>query len=216
MGFQISKLYLSFIILLSFILEGCVPAVVATGAAAGTAIVADRRSSGTYVDDKTIELKSNSIVNEHPLGKEMHVNITSYNRLVLVTGEVPSDKSKNEIIEQIKQIPNVRIVYDELKVGPSSSLGTRANDTSITGGVKKRILNATGVSSYDVKVVTERSVVYLMGLLTQQEADIAAKAAQSTPDVIKVIRVVDYITDSDAKQLDTISNNKQPNNNTEE
>jgi osmotically-inducible protein OsmY len=176
----------------AILLSGCVPLMIA-GAAGGTAlVVADRRSAGAQVDDEAIELKIANNVGSG-FGDRVHVNVTSYNGVVLLTGEVPTQDLVGQIGEIARTTPKVRKVDNEIGVMPVSSVGTRANDSYITSKVKARFVEANKFPANRVKVVTEREVVYLMGLVTRAEADAAAQIAASTSGVIRVVKLFEYI-----------------------
>lgn len=181
-------------------LQACFP-VVATGVGAGAAMVSDRRTSGTYVEDEAIEWKSGSRISEH-FGSNTHVNVTSFNRNALLTGEVPNDNTRAEVERLVAGVANVKGIVNELVVGPTSSLTARGNDTLITSNVKARMVDSQNVPAHNVKVVTEANVVYLMGLVTRAEADAAAEVARTSQGVRKVVRVFEYISDEEARRLD--------------
>jgi osmotically-inducible protein OsmY len=170
---------------------GCVPIVVAAGVGAGTLIATDRRTTGAQVDDESIELKVATTVNDR-WSTGVHLNATSYNRSVLVTGEAPTQAVKDEIAQVVRTTDHVRNVTNELVVGPESSFGARSNDTYITSKVKSRFVEANKFAATHVKVVTERGVVYVMGIVSRQEGDDAAQLAASTSDVVRVVKVFEY------------------------
>ncbi|MGB4812978.1 MAG: BON domain-containing protein [Methylophilaceae bacterium] len=172
-------------------LVACVPAIVG-GAAAGGAIAADRRTSGIYVEDENIELKAYKKM-ETNLGEDAHINTTSYNRNVLLTGEAPVEESKNKAASLVKEITNVRNITNEVTVGPKSSFGSRSNDTLITSKVKTKFVTENKFPANYVKVVTEHSVVYLLGIVTKSEGNDAADIASSVDGVSKVVKVFEYI-----------------------
>lgn len=174
-------------------LTGCV-AVVAGGAAAGGAIAADRRSSGTYVDDEGIEWKALTEIN-NALGDKIHVNVTSYNRNVLLTGEAFDEASKIKAESIAKDVQNVRNVTNELAVAPATSLTSRSNDSYLTSLVKAEMVKENRFPANYVKVVTENSVVYLMGMVTRKEAEDAVEIARSTDGVRKVVKVFEYVVE---------------------
>jgi len=176
----------------SMLLAGCVPLLVA-GAVGGTALVAtDRRSVGAQADDEAIELKiGNNIGTGY--GDRVHVNVTSYNGIVLLTGEVPAPELVTTITQIARTTAKVRTVHNELTVGPVSSVGSRTNDSYITSKVKARFVEANKFAPNHVKVVTERQVVYLMGLVRHDEADTAAQIAATTSGVIRVVKLFEYI-----------------------
>ncbi|HEX6136830.1 MAG TPA: BON domain-containing protein [Casimicrobiaceae bacterium] len=176
----------------SLLLAGCAPLLVA-GAVGGTAlVVADRRSTGAQVDDEAIELKvANNIGAGY--GDQVHVSATSYNGIVLLTGEVPTQDALASIVEITRATPKVRRVDNEVAIGPVSSLGTRTNDSYITSLVKSRFVEANKFAANHVKVVTERQVVYLMGLVRRDEGDAAGQIAATTSGVMRVVKLFEYI-----------------------
>jgi osmotically-inducible protein OsmY len=172
------------------LVSGCVA--LAVGAAAGTAlVVADRRSAGAQLDDETIELRIQTDVSQRH-GDRVHINATSYNGIVLLTGEVPDATVQQDIANLAKSVPRVRAVHNETVVAPPSSFTDRSNDSFTTTKVKSRLVEANQVPANLVKVVTERNVVYLMGILSRQEADAAANLAATTSGVARVVRVFEY------------------------
>ena len=172
-------------------LTGCF-GVVAAGVATGGAMAADRRSSGIYVEDENIELKAVKYM-ETTLGENAHVNVTSYNRNVLLTGEVPDDKAKVSAEAFVKSIENVRNITNEITVGPKSSISSRSNDTYITSKIKTKFVTENQFPANYVKIVTENSVVYLLGIVNKTESDAAAAIASNTDGVSKVVKVFEYI-----------------------
>ena len=172
-------------------LTACLP-LVAGGAVAGGAVAADRRTSGFYVEDENIELKAVKKM-ETNLGEHAHVNVTSYNRNILLTGEVPDAAAKAKAELLIKEIENVRTITNEIVVGIKSSLSSRSNDTYLTSKVKTKFVTENKFSANHVKVVTENSVVYLLGIVTKAEADAATEIASNTDGVAKVVKVFEYM-----------------------
>ena len=172
-------------------LNACLP-LVAGGAAAGGAIAADRRTSGIYVEDENIELKAVKKM-ETNLGEHAHVNVTSYNRNVLLTGEVPDAAARAKAELLVKEIVNIRAITNEIVVGPKSSFSSRSSDTYITSKVKTKFVTENKFPANYVKVVTENSVVYLLGIVNKAEADAAAEIASNTDSVSKVVKVFEYI-----------------------
>jgi osmotically-inducible protein OsmY len=171
------------------LLAGC-PAAIIGGGAVAYGTLEDRRTSGTMIDDDSIESRISRSVRER-YGENTHVNVTSFNRSVLLTGEVPEDARRTEIEKLAQGAGNVRNITNELQVGAPSSLGARANDSYITTKVKGRILDSNKVNPIHVKVVTEAGVVYLMGIVTEQEAADAVDVARNTGGVVKVVRIFD-------------------------
>ena len=181
------------VIVASTLLSACVPLVVA-GAAAGTALVAtDRRTVGAQADDEAIELKiGNNIGSGY--GDRVHVNVTSYNGIVLLTGEVPEPGLVTTIGDIARTTAKVRRVHNELVVAAASPVGSRTNDSYITSKVKARFVEANKFSATHVKVVTDREVVYLMGLVKRDEADAAAQIASTTTGVVRVVKLFEPIS----------------------
>lgn len=183
----------------STLLGGC--AVVVGGALVGGALsYNDRRTSGAQIEDEAIELKAVSRVNA-VLGERGHVNITSYNRSVLITGEVPVEADRAKVEQTVAGVEPVRATTNELMVGFSSSISTRSNDTILTSKVKAAFLDARDLQSNAIKVVTERSTVYLLGRLTEREAVRAADVARAVSGVAKVVRVVEVISEAELANL---------------
>lgn len=172
-------------------LTACFPVVVA-GAAAGGAVAADRRTSGIYVEDENIELKAVKKM-ETNLGENAHVNVTSYNRNILLTGEVPDAAAKLKAEALVKEIENIRVITNEIAVGPKSSIGSRSNDSYLTSKVKGQFVTENKFPANYVKVVTENSVVYLLGIVNKAEADAAVEIARNTDGVSKVVKVFEYM-----------------------
>jgi osmotically-inducible protein OsmY len=173
--------------------SACVPLLIG-GAVVGTAAVAtDRRSAGAQVDDEVIETKSALAITERFKGNDFHVNVTSFNGIVLITGEVPSTGAKAEVEQVVRVNPKVRAVQNELVVGPATDIGSRSNDTLITSKVKTRFVEANKFQINYVKVVTENGVVYLMGIVRREEGDAAAEIARTTSGVQRVVKVFEYI-----------------------
>lgn len=176
----------------AILLQGCVPVVIGA-AVGGTALVAtDRRTTGTQVDDELIEDKIALSIRERFKG-DFHVNVTSYSGIVLLTGEVPADTAKADIAELARTTPKVRAVQNELVVGAVTDLGSRTNDTLVTSKVKTRFVEANKFQINHVKVVTERGVVYLMGVVRRDEGDAAAEIASTTSGAQRVVKVFEYV-----------------------
>ena len=173
-------------------LQGCVPIVV--GAAAGTGIMMgeDRRTSASIVEDESIEVKAENRIQER-FGDQVHVSATSFNRYILLTGNVPNEEIKGEITGLVLKLPNVRNVQNELSVSGSPSLMSRSNDGLLSARVKGRLVQNENVDADHVKVVAENGSVYLMGLVTRNEADKAAQTAATTAGVEKVVKVFEYL-----------------------
>jgi osmotically-inducible protein OsmY len=179
-------------------LSACAPLVVG-GATVGTMAMLDRRTSGTQVEDETIELRAGSRVRDAvPAG---HINVSSYNRQVLITGEVPTEAAKQQAGDLVAKVENVKGVVNELGVMGATSMTARSSDTFITGQVKASILDDKNLYSGAFKVVTERGVVYLMGRVTRTEADRATQIARGVGGVQRVVRIFEILSEEDMRQL---------------
>lgn len=181
-------------------LTGCVP-VAAVGVGTGVLVFSDRRPTETFIADEAIETRAGNRINEK-FGDRAHVNVTSYNRAVLLTGEVPSDTAKAEAEKLAAAVPNVRAITNELLVAGPSAYGARGNDSYVTSKVKARFVDANKFAPNHVKVVTEGGTVFLLGLVTQRESDAAVEIARTTGGVQKVVRVFDIITEAEAQRID--------------
>ena len=173
------------------VLSGCMAVAVGGAAATGVIMAEDRRTVGTFTEDQGIELKAASRIDEKV--KDGHINVTSYNRTVLLTGEVPTEAAKADAERIARAVDNVRSVFNELQVAGNASLQARTNDTVLTSKVKARFLDAGKFSPLHVKVVTENGTVYLLGLVKRQEAADATEVARTTGGVRKVVRVFEYL-----------------------
>lgn len=190
-----TPLRMACIVLAAAALSSC--ALLVGGAVVGGAMVAvDRRTAGAQVDDETIELKANNRMNE-AFGDLARVSVTSYNRMVLLTGEVPSDADKTTAEQTVARIDNVVSVVNELSVGPLNTFGERSKDTFITAKVKASLVDAKDLFANSVKVVTHRGTVYLMGRVTEREAHRATEIARGVSGVVKVVRVFEILTESE-------------------
>lgn len=181
-------------------LQGCLP-VVAAGAGAGALMASDRRSSGAYVDDETLEWKVESQINDR-FGDRAHVNAVSFNRVVLLAGEAPDAATKDELTRIASSNAAVRNVINDVVIGPNSSIGSRSNDAVLTSKVKGRFVDQATFGVAHVKVYTEAGTVFLMGLVTRKEADAATELARTTSGVQKVVRAFEYVGNEDAQRMD--------------
>jgi osmotically-inducible protein OsmY len=180
-------------------LSGCAALVV--GGAVGTAmVVTDRRTAGTQLEDQNIELKALTRIRES-VGDRGHINTTSYNRLVLLTGEVQSEADRSAVEQAIGRIEGVRSVVNELAVMGASSMTARSNDTILTSKVKASFIDAKDLQAGALKVVTERGVVYLMGRVTEREANRATDLARGVSGVQKVVKVFEMLTEAELASL---------------
>ena len=181
-------------------LTACVPLVIGGAMAGGTLVATDRRTSGAQLEDEGIELRGSSRLRTG-LGERGHVNLTSYNRQVLLTGEVPTAQDKQLVEQIISRVENVTSVVNELAVVGNSSLTQRSGDALITGRVKAQLVDAPDLFANAFKVITERGTTYLMGRVTQREADRATNVVRSTSGVQKVIRIFDIISEEELTRL---------------
>ena len=185
---------------LAVTLQGCVLAV--AGAAGGGALLAtDRRTLGAQTEDREIQVKAYSQISSD-LPDSAHVDVTVFNRRVLLTGEVPDDRSKQYAEAIVKAINNVDAVINELQVGPKSEFTDRANDSYLVARVKTALIQEKGISANDFKVVSERGNIYLMGLVTQAEGNLGAEVASRVPGVMKVVKVFQYIKPEEQQAVD--------------
>ncbi len=191
--------------LLTGALTACVPLVLGGAAAGGSLVATDRRTSGAQLEDEGIELRASSRLRT-ALGERAHVNLTSYNRQVLLTGEVPTAQDKQLVEQIVSRVENVSSVVNELAVMGNTSLTNRSSDVLVTGRVKAALIDAPDLFANSFKVVTERGTTYLMGRVTQREADRGTAVVRSTPGVQKVVRILDIISEEElARMLPTPS-----------
>ena len=177
-------------------LSACAPLLIGGAIWGGTMVVSDRRTSGTQIDDQAIELKSVRRIAD-VIADRGHVNVTSYNRLVLITGEVPTEADKTAVEQAVMRIENVRSIVNELTLAAPSSLSARSNDTLMTSKVKASMVDAKDIQANAFKVVSERSVVYLMGRVTEREANRAADVARGVSGVQKVVKVFEVVSEGE-------------------
>ncbi len=180
-------------------MQGCI-ALLGAGAVAGGMSLNDRRTGGTQIEDQAIELKSGGRIRD-AIGDKGHINVTSYNRIALITGEVPTDADKAAVEKAITGIEGVTNAVNELEVGANSTLSTRSSDTVITTRVKSGLIDAKDIQASAIKVVTERGNVYLMGRVSEREAARAADIARAQPSVMKVVRVFEILTEDQLSNL---------------
>lgn len=181
-------------------LSACVPLMVGGAVVGGGMLATDRRTTGTQVEDEGIELRSANRIREQ-LGDRVHVNVTSYNRKVLLTGEVPTAQDRQQVEQIVSGVENVRGIVNDLGVMAASTLGQRSTDTLITGKVRASFVDAPDLLASVYKVVTERNVVYLMGRVTQREAQRATEIARGVDGVAKVVRAFEVITEEELRQI---------------
>ena len=186
--------------LLSGALTACIPLVIGGAAAGGSLIVTDRRTSGAQLEDEGIELRSSSRLRGN-LVERAHINVTSYNRQVLLTGEVPTAEDKRLAEQLVTKVENVASVINELGVMGNSSLVQRSSDALVSGRVKSMLIDAADLYANSFKVVTERGTTYLMGRVTQREADRGTEVVRSTPGVQKVVRMFEIISQDELTKM---------------
>ena len=188
------------------VLAGCFGAA-AVGVGAGALVLTDRRPPETYITDQGIELRAGNRVEEKYRDK-VHVNVTSYNRMLLLTGEAPSAEIKADIEKLASTVPGVKSISNELAIAGPSSLGGRSNDVYITSKVKARFVDSGQFSANHVKVVTEAGVVFLLGLVNDREAQAAVQVTRTTTGVRKVVNVMEVVAESETKRLDSSAANR--------
>lgn len=177
---------------------GCAPLVIGGAVMAGSMVITDRRTTGSQLEDEGIEMRSATTLHKH-FGEKVHINITSYNRQVLLTGEVPTEQDRLEAEQLARKIVNVTKVVNELAVMPLSALSLRTSDSYITAKVKTTALNAKNIPTNAFKVVTERGIVYLMGRVTQDEALRLTEITRGVGGVKKVVRIFEVINESELR-----------------
>lgn len=182
---------LSALIVGSALVQGCI-ALAGLGGAAAYSTLEDRRTTAVQIEDEGIEVRAANRLES--LRERAHVNVTSFNGAVLLTGEAWDEATRDEVAKIVATVPNVKSVTNEVQVGALSSLAARANDTSLTAAVRGRFVNVRGFNPMHVKVVSEASVVYLLGIVTEKEADAVTEVVRNTGGVRKVVRVFEYCT----------------------
>jgi len=179
------------------LLAGCAPLIVGGAVVGGAMVATDRRTSGSQVDDEVIELKAKGRLGEALPADDVRINTTSYNRMVLLTGEVPSEADKTTAEQVVARIDNVVSVVNEITVGPPNSFAERTKAAFVTTKVKASLVDAKDLFANSIKVVTHRGVVYLMGRLTEREATRAAEIARGVSGVVKVVRVFEILSEAE-------------------
>ena len=184
----------------SLVLPACAPLII-TGIAAGTAIVAtDRRTTGAQLDDKSIQMRVADELSSALRGNDVHINVNSFERRVLLTGEVPNETVKKQAGEVAARSKNVRIVNNETVVAAPSTFGERTSDNALGTRVRAEFVNTREIAFNSVDIVTERRVIYLMGAVTQKEADVAAHVASRVPGVQQVVKLFDIESAAEVNQ----------------
>lgn len=205
----LSVLTLSVVCASTVLLSGCFP-VVATGMVGGALSIADRRTTGAQTDDQAIELKAFNRFRERFKSEQVSLSVTSYNRVVLLTGFVPNEATKAEAARLVSQIENVRSVINEVALGLPPSVRSYGADTVLTTRVKAALIEAKDLQANVIKVFTESSTVYLMGLVTEREANRAADIAARISGVRRVVRAFETITEAELKRIQTQSSGASP------
>lgn len=190
------------------LLGGCFFGAVA-GITAGSLAAADRRTVGIQVEDRSIQLKATSAIRER-VGEAANINVTVYNRQVLLTGQAPDAETRNRAESATAGVANVRLLVNDIQIAGNTSFGTRSNDALLTTKVKASLLDAQDIFANSFKVTTEAGVVYLMGLVTEREANRAASIAAGVSGVMKVVKVVDIISEAELSRLSATPNNGTP------
>ena len=190
---------LAVLALVSVGLQACAPMLVG-GFVGGTMVVSDRRSSGTQLEDEAIEIKASSRIREN-LGDKVHASVSSYNRQVLVTGEVGNPRDKEYVMQIVSQVDNVKSVLNELQILPLTTYSERSKNVLLAARVKANFVDHPELSSNAFKVVAEAGTVYLMGRVTKREADLGVDVTRNTPGVQKVIKVFEILTDDELRAL---------------
>jgi osmotically-inducible protein OsmY len=174
-------------------LQACAPVIVAGGATAAVAAT-DRRTLGALVDDNAIELKARKALNSDPeIGDDVHVNITSMNGIVLLTGETTTAELRDRVLGLIRDIPGIRSIVNEVRVAEPRAFAYTTHDGWITGKVKAKLLGDQNIPGRQIKVVTENSVVYLMGIVKQKEGELAAEATRTVGGITRVVKLFEYL-----------------------
>ena len=181
-------------------LASCAAPLLFGGVIGGAMVASDRRSAGIQLEDETIEQRSATAMREN-FGSKEHINITSYNRQVLITGEVSNDTVRRQVESLIGRVENVRAVVNELAIGPASSTGDRASDVLLVAKVKASMVDTEDVFANVYKVVGERGTIYLMGRVTQREAKRATDVVRGVSGVKRVVRVFEYITEDELRAM---------------
>lgn len=173
-------------------LQSCIPLIIGAGVGAGVMMAEDRRSSGTVLEDQTIVIKAGNRITEK-YGEQVNINVTSFNRFVLLSGQAPTDEIKQDVSVLVLEVPNVRNIQNEIVVAGISSKTSRASDALLTSRVKGRLAQNKEVSANNVKVVSENGTVFLMGLVTRAEAETASQTAATTSGAQRVVKVFEYL-----------------------
>ena len=189
-------------------LTGCFP-VMAGAVASGVTMATDRRPTATQTVDRGLQLEADSTLSSRYNG-QARVSVTVFNRKVLLTGEASNDNVKQQVDQYVRGLPNARVVINELEIVNSPSFMTQSQDAYLTSKVKAQLVTAEGVPSNSIKVTTEKSVVYLLGIVTTAEGDRATEVARNSSGVTKVVKAFDYVSDAERARLDQASTSQNP------
>ena len=181
-------------------LASCAAPLMIGGDIGGAMVASDRRTTGIQVEDEGIEQRSATAIREN-FGSKEHINITSYNRQVLITGEVTSDTARSQVEQLIGRVQNVRSVVNELAIGQVSSTSERTSDVLLVAKVKASMVDTEDVFANVFKVVGERGTIYLMGRVTQRESKRATEVVRGVSGVKRVVRVFEYITEDELRAM---------------
>lgn len=187
---------LTAVTLSSSMLSACAPVLIGGAVAGGTMTATDRRTLGTQLEDKNIELKVSGRINER-FSDQAHVNVNSFNRQVLLTGEVDNTSAQTEIVRITRGVENVKSIVNEVAVTTKSSLGQRTYDSYITGKIRTALISQDELASNAIHITTEAGEVFLMGIVTPREADLAANAAAKVSGVKKVVKLFEIISEEE-------------------
>lgn len=184
------KRYFGLLLMTLSLLSGCTATLVG-GTVGGAALVAqDRRTAGSFIEDQTLEIKARTVLRQHPdIAQSVHAAFTSYNRILLISGQATDAQARERVGELVSALPNLRKVHNELNLAAPSAWPSRWSDGYVTSKVKSRFLTTDGVNPLRIKVVTENGTVYLMGLVSRQEAETATQVARTTGGVQRVVRL---------------------------
>ena len=177
----------------AFLFQGCAPVAITGATTAVSTIAADRRTAGTMLEDEAIEIKSRLALSDlKDLNNRVHINFTSFNTAVLVSGEAPTEEDRQAVVGLVKNVEKVTRIYNEITIAAPSSLLSRSADTVVSAKIKAKLIAEKDLNTLHIKVVTENGVTYLMGLVSREEGDIATEIARRTGGVQKVVRLFEY------------------------
>ena len=177
----------------AFLFQGCAPMAITGATTAVSTVAADRRTAGAMVEDQAIEVKARlGLADLKDLNDRVHINFTSFNSVVLVSGEAPAEEDRQAVIDLVKNVEKVTVVHDEITIAAPSSLLSRSADAVVSAKIKAKLIAEKDLSTLHIKVITENGVTYLMGLVSEEEGDIATEIARRTGGVQKVVKLFEY------------------------